>query len=178
MKERTNKKVLQSRDIKIEGMESEPGTPRPGPRTGADLVLTDAQFLKLYATPAELTAFRASVEARRERITLKGMIELPGGMKIKGDSILATCSHCRRWAWVGAGHENDPCLSCNWRAMKGGGMMRAATKAEVKDWYAKEEARLAKIKADAPRRAAELAAYNRRLREDMGPGRKPFQGER
>ena len=52
--------------------------------------------------------------------------------------------------------------------------MRAATKAEIKGWYAREEARRLKFEADAPRRKAELDAFNRRIREDMGPGRNPF----
>ena len=38
--------------------------------------------------------------------------------------------------------------------------MRSANKAEIKSWYAKEEARLAKIKADAPKRAAMVKAAN------------------
>lgn len=168
MKERANKKVFQSRDIKLEGMVSEPGPVTKGPATGAELTLTAAQWLERNAKPEELAAFKASVQARLERGAATAWRVLPGGRKIKGDSILATCSNCRRWAWTSPGHENDPCLSCNFRALKGGGMMRAASKAEVKSWYAKEEAKLAKFNADAPKRAKDLADFNKRRFEDVG----------
>jgi len=169
MKERTNKKVLQSRDVKLKPIGAEPELPpMTGPRTGAELTLTPGQWLERNATAAELASFKGQVQARLERGQATAWRILPGGSKIKGDSILATCSNCRRWAWTSPGHENDPCLSCNFRALKGGGMMRAASKAEVKAWYAKEEARLAKIKADAPKRAKELADFNKRHFEDAG----------
>jgi len=171
MRERQNKRILQSRDVnsKLEPIDAEPELPpMTGPRTGAELTLTPAQWLERNATPKELATFRASVQARLDRVEATGMIELPSGLKIKGDSILATCSNCRRWAWTSPGHENDPCLSCNFRALKGGGMMRAASKAEVKSWYAKEEAKLAKFNADAPKRAKDLADFNKRRFEDVG----------
>ena len=169
MKERTNKKVLQSRDVKLEPIGAEPELPpMTGPRTGAELTLTPGQWLERNATAAELASFKGQVQARLERGQATAWRILPGGSKIKGDSILATCSNCRRWAWTSPGHENDPCLSCNFRALKGGGIMRAATKAEVQGWHIREEARLAKLKADAPKRKAELDAFNRRVREDAG----------
>ena len=171
MKERKNKRILQSRDVnsKLEPIDAEPELPpMTGPRTGAELTLTAAQWLERNAKPEELAAFKASVQARLERGAATAWRVLPGGSKIKGDSILATCSNCRRWAWTSPGHENDPCLSCNFRALKGGGMMRAASKAEVKAWYVREEARLAKIKADAPKRAKDLADFNKRRFEDVG----------
>ena len=167
MRERQNKRILQSRDIKIEGMVQEARPVTKGPVTG-ELTLTAAQWLERNATAGELEAFKASVQARLERGAATAWRVLPGGSKIKGDSILATCSNCRRWAWTSPGHENDPCLSCNFRALKGGGIMRAATKAEVQGWHIREEARLAKLKADAPKRKAELDAFNRRVREDAG----------
>ena len=160
MKERANKKVFQSRDIKLEGMVSEPGPVTKGPATGAELTLTAAQWLERNAKPEELAAFKASVQARLERGAATAWRVLPGGRKIKGDSILATCSSCKRWAWTSPGHETGPCAICNWRHLEGGGLMRSANKAEIKSWYAKEEARLAKIKADAPKRAAMVEAAN------------------
>jgi len=171
MKERKNKRILQSRDVnsKLEPIDAEPELPpMTGPRTGMELTLTAAQWLERNAKPEELATFKASVQARLERGAATAWRVLPGGSKIKGDSILATCSNCRRWAWTSPGHENDPCLSCNFRALKGGGMMRAASKAEVKAWYVREEARLAKIKADAPKRAKDLADFNKRRFQDVG----------
>ena len=162
--------VLQSRDIKLEGMIQEPRPITKGPATGAELTLTAAQWLERNAKPEELATFKASVLARLEHDdAAAGWRVLPGGRKIKGDSILATCSSCKRWTWTPPGHETGPCVLCNWVNIgsqeapaynKNGGWMRAATKAEVKAWYAKEEARLAKIKADAPKRAAMVKAAN------------------
>ena len=170
------KKLLQSRDIKIEGMVQEARPVTKGPVTG-ELTLTPVQWLERNATAAELASFKGQVQARLERGQATAWRILPGGSKIKGDSILATCSNCRRWAWTSPGSESGHCVACNWVNIgsqeapaynKNGGWMRAATKAEVKAWYVREEARLAKIKADAPKRKAELDAFNRRVREDAG----------
>ena len=178
MKERTNKKVLQSRDVKLEPIGAEPELPpMTGPRTGAELTLTPGQWLERNATAAELASFKGQVQARLERGQATAWRILPGGSKIKGDSILATCSNCRRWAWTSPGSESGHCVACNWVNIgsqeapaynKNGGWMRAASKAEVKAWYAKEEARLAKIKADAPKRAKDLADFNKRRFQDAG----------
>lgn len=162
------KKVFQSRDVKLEGMISEPGPITKGPATGSTLTLTPGQWLQKNATAAELASFKASVQARLDRGAAKAWIILPGGMKIKGDSILATCSNCKRWAWTSPGHEADACLSCNSRNLKSGGFMRGATKAEVKSWYAKEEARLARFIADGPKRKKDLSDFNKRHFEDVG----------
>jgi hypothetical protein len=45
-------------------------------------------------------------------------------------------------------------------------MMRPATAEETAAWYIREEATLAKLKADAPKQAAEVADFNRRRFED------------
>jgi hypothetical protein len=177
MAKEKERKVFQSRDIKLEGKIQEPGPVTKGPATGAELTLTAAQWLERNATAGELEAFKASVQARLERGAATAWRVLPGGRKIKGNSILATCSNCRQWAWVDPGNETGHCVACNWVNIgsqeapaynKNGGWMRAASKAEVKAWYAKEEAKLAKFNADAPKRAKDLADFNKRRFEDVG----------
>jgi len=46
--------------------------------------------------------------------------------------------------------------------------MRAATKKEEAAWFKKAAEREAKFKADAPKRAKELAAFNKRRFQDAG----------
>jgi len=163
MKKRTNERILQSRDVssKVEGMAKEPELPpMTGPRTGMEFVQSPGQWLERNATAAELETFKASVQARLDRIALTGWRTLPNGMKIKGDSILATCGKCGFWAWVSPGQETSTCLYCNLRNLKDGGMMRAATKKEEAAWFKKAAEREAKFKADAPKRAAQIKAAN------------------
>jgi hypothetical protein len=164
--------VLQTTNLPrpVEGMVFDVVQPTKRLVSGADLILDAAQWLERNATPEELATFKASVQARLERGAATGWRELPGGHKIKADSILATCSKCRRWAWTSPGHETAACAICNFRNLsddpgrvvfdKNGGFMRPASPKEIKAWYSDEEARLAKIKADAPKRAAMVKAAN------------------
>ena len=167
MKERRNERILQSRDVKLEPIGAEPELPPlTGPRTAtmAEWQKDDAAFLRMKATPEELKIFRASIQARLDRVEATGWKTLPNGISIKADAILTTCSHCKRWDWTPIGN----CFICNWQNRKGGGMMRAATKKEEAAWFKKAAEREAKFKADAPKRAKDLADFNKRRFQDAG----------
>jgi len=167
MKERKNKRILQSRDVnsKLEPIDAEPELPpMTGPRTGMELVQSPGQWLERHAKPEELATFKASVQARLDRVEATGWKTLPNGISIKADAILTTCSHCKRWDWTPIGN----CFICNWQNRKGGGMMRAATKKEEAAWFKKAAEREAKLKADAPKRAKDLADFNKRRFQDAG----------
>ena len=154
------KKILQSRDIKVEKVEEEFRPPRKGPATGAELVLDDAGYIKLYASPAELREFRSKVESRLAKDQAAPRT-LPDGTRISGHLVLAICDRCGRASWVEPTNEAFPCVGCNWNRLKNGGMMRLASRTEAKEWFEAEEARLAKWRADAPRRERERASAGR-----------------
>ena len=89
--------------------------------------MRDSDFLALHATPEELAAFRAAVEARRAKDGTTGWRTMPNGSRIRADHILAGCPKCGRWFWVAPSSVPGPCQLCNWRGLAGGGMLRLAT---------------------------------------------------
>jgi hypothetical protein len=170
--------ILQTANLprKPEGLVSESAPVTPGPKTGgANLVLSTGQWLERFGTKEELSMFKEIVSKRLAQVAVTGWRTLPGGLKIPGSMVLAICTNCKAASWTAPEHaDGTPCLVCNNNQAKAGGTMKSANKAEVKAWYAKEEAAQAKLVADGPRRQAALNAFNQRAREEMGPGRNPF----
>jgi len=144
---------LQSRDVKEE-FEPRKLTPRvPGPMTGIDS-MPDREYISVMANPEELKSFRAQIEARK-------------ASAIPVKMILLGCPKCGRWMrgrpeWAGGN-----CIFCNFRNLVGGGRLRRATAEEEQAWLAREKAAHDKWIAEAPKRQAELDAYNKRRAEDM-----------
>ena len=171
MKERKNKRILQSRDVKGRAEGTEPELPpMTGPRTGMELTLTPGQWLERNATPEQMTMFREIVDEARAKIAATDWRTLPGGLKIPMSQVLAFCGQCKWQGWTFPEHaDGGTCVICGQNPATGGpGKLRRTTKAEVKAWYVREEARLAKIKADAPKRAKDLADFNKRRFQDVG----------
>jgi hypothetical protein len=141
-------------------------SPNRGPQTG-DAQMSDLEFLSIYADKkTELPVFRAAVAARRARAGTAGWRTLPNGTRIPGTMVLAGCWKCGSWVWVKPEHATTNCLACNFQNRVGGGKLRRATAAEEKLWTARETVAWAKFKASAPKRQAELDAFNRRRIED------------
>ena len=149
----------------------DPGPARPGPRGPAvgEANLSDRDFVSLHSRPEDWKAMRAVLVARRaaaEPGADGAWRTLPDGSKIRATTVLAGCSVCGEWRWIEGKLMPAPCLCYGARQKKV--MMRLATREEVSGWYIREEAKLAKLKADAPKRAAEVADFNRRRFEDGG----------
>lgn len=163
------KRILQSRDLRDRVEPLEPETVEFGGtlKTGSEFKPTPGQWLEQHATAEELAAFRATVEKRLKKD--KGSWrKLPDGHSIPGEWVLTVCSSCGKFLWIEPGRESGPCLTCNWQLLKGGGMRRRATKAEEKAWFDREKKATERWKAEAPRRAKETAAFNRRMMQDRG----------
>jgi len=159
---------LQSRDLKEE-FEPQKLTPRvPGPMTGID-AMPDREYIGVMASPDELKSFRAQIEARKSHAATTGMWRtLPDGSRIRAGHVLCGCSNCGRWMWIRPDHATDTCPICNFGNRPGGGRLRRATVKEDVEWHVRETDAIARWKADAPRREAELAAYNLRMLADKG----------
>jgi len=147
----------------------EPGLPTPGPRGPAIgyAKLTDKDVIGLYATKEDLVALRAVIDARLKAVatsTPSAWRKLPDGSSIRSTTVLAGCSVCGEWRWTEPKHATSLCICYGARTK--GVPMRPATAEETLAWFIREEARLAKLKAGDPKRAAEVADYNRRRFED------------
>lgn len=158
-------KGLMSSAVKVEIDKPKMTPPNRGPMTGMSEI-GDAEFLALYARPEELATFRASVEGRREREGTCEWRTLPDGSRIHGNMVLAGCLKCHAWMWVRPEHLGENCVKCNLQNRADGGKLRRATAEEEKAWFTREEAAREKWIADAPKRKAELNAFNRRLIQD------------
>lgn len=169
--------ILQTANLpkKVEGMVFDPVTPpMSGPRTGAELVEDDAAWLRRHVKPEELAKIKASFQAQIERDAVKGWRTLPGGNKIPASMVLAICENCKTTSWTTPEHAGGgACVFCGKNPAIGGpGKLRRATPKEEKAWTMKEEKAHARFIAGEPERKRQLEAFNRRLREDMGPGRR------
>ena len=120
----------------------------------------------MYATPEELALFRVAVEARRAQAAVAGWRTLPDGRRIRADNVLAGCPKCRRWLWVTPESVPGPCPICNWRRMKDGGMLRAATADEEKAWIQRETEAWKKFLAAKPERDREQREFIKRQIQD------------
>ena len=159
---------LQSRDVKEEFEPRKLTPPTPGPVTGV-ASLDDRDYVQIQATAEELKSFRAQIEARKAHVATTGMWRtLPDGSRIRADQVLCGCSTCGRWMWVRPDHATDTCPICNFGNRPGGGRLWRATVKEDVEWHQRETDAIARWKADAPRREAELAAFNKRQLEDKG----------
>lgn len=170
--------VLQTANLPrpVEGMVFEAVPVTKGPTTaGANLVLSTGQWLERYGTREELAMFRASIEKRIEEAPTAGMRRLPSGISIPASMVLVVCSRCNGYSWTTPEKaDGAACVVCPETATMAAGTNRRATPKELKAWTAKATAAREKFIADGPRRKAELDAFNRRTREDMGPGKNPF----
>jgi hypothetical protein len=157
--------LMTSADLELE-VESRKVTPRvPGPQTG-EVQRSPGQWLEHYGTPEELRAFKSVIETRLKAAPADQWRMLPDGTKILATLVLAGCPSppgCGRWFWTK--QPDGPCV-CNLRGAVGRGHLRPATPEEEAAWFARETAALARFKADAPRRQAEVDAFNRRRFED------------
>ena len=158
---------LQSRDVKEE-FAPRKLTPRvPGPMTGID-AMSDREYIGVMGNPEELKSFRAQIEARKGHVAQTGWRTLPNGSQIRADQVLCGCSNCGRWMWMNPKHATDTCPVCNVGNRPGGGRLRRATVKEDVEWHVRETDAIAQWRANAPRREAELAAYNLRMLADKG----------
>jgi len=140
-----------------------PAIPSPrGPMIG-EAKFTDKDVIGLYATKEDLAALRAVIDARMAAVEPGAdgaWRTLPDGSKIRSTTVLAGCPSCGRWTWVESKLMPTTCVCYGARTK--GVKMRLATAEETAAWYIREEATLAKLKADAPKQAAEVGDYNRR----------------
>lgn len=133
---------------------------------GGKVEFSDREFVERYAQSGDWKTLREIIEAKQKTRT-EGWRLLPGGIRIPADLVLFRCTRCRVSLWLDETADGQACPNCNAMAYSDGGHLRHATKAESKEWFEHEEAGVAKWKADAPKRKAQLAAFNERLRQDM-----------
>ena len=152
---------------RTEQKESEGRVWKRGPMTG-EKNLSDAAYVQNFADDEDWKIFRQIIEAKRKKSGKIGWITLPGGAKIPADNVLLICSKCHAKTWSAQDSIGSNCLSCNRRNLVDGGMMRAASDQETKNWFIQSESAWKRFLAEAPERKKRIAEFNRRQFEDMG----------
>jgi hypothetical protein len=160
------RKVLQSRDVKVEFGAGETKSAKRGPVTGM-AQLGDLAFIGRFGTPEEFKVFRQSIEARQAKTGESGWQSIPGLGKIPANKVLGLCVKCGHGNW----HDPDyaaggNCLYCNLMNRVDGGKLRTATKKETAAWLKKKQEDLDRWLAAAPDRAKRVVEFNRRAHED------------
>lgn len=149
--------------------ERQPGPGPRGPSTG-DSTLSPIRYLERFATEQELQIYRAATAARRAKEGALGWRELPGGLRIRADSVLLGCGKCGRWLWGRREDAGTACPGCNAMGYRDGARLRLATAAEEQAWLARETERWKKFLSERPERDRKLKEHNERLFAELTAG--------
>ena len=121
------------------------------------LNLDDRAYCLKFGEPKDFAAIRKQIEARRDKIPAWSFWK---------------CSNPKcGWKTRKAGDAGGgSCLRCNFQNYVDGGQLEKMSEAEADKFLADEKAAEEKWIADAPRRAAELSEFNKRLIQNMPKG--------
>ena len=156
----TKKRVLKTRSLDqgIPGVPLDQAARLDGPRTSQP-----------YEFEEDLGRRVAEVRAKEVGFRDRG-----DGLKIRADLVPSVCTHCHAFFWVTPDKVAGPCTCYYTVGATEPWQRRAATKAEMAAWSARQKAAQAQWAAGEPARRAALQAANRRRNEDDPDAHRPF----